>query len=289
MFLSGLLSHVLRAVRWVLLLKPLSPKKISLWNAFSAIMYGYVANLVIPRGGEVVRLVSFTATEKLPMAGVLSTLLIDRLLDVVLLMLLLGSTLTILPASITSSMPWLLPGGASLSALTLIALIALPFLGRIFAYLVNLKPIAKLIPKTISARLQELITQFNEGTKSLTNPVVYPAIAGLSLAIWFLYWVNFYLVLKAFHLDQVVSLLNSLIVFAVGSVGVLIPTPGSIGSFHFLVSQALMLTSNVDKDMALSFVSTLHAMAFALVPCPVALFCLLVNLTLKKQPSSNAD
>lgn len=281
-FLSGLLSHLLRAVRWLLLLKPLSPKKISLWNAFSAIIYGYVANLIVPRGGELVRLVSFTTTEKLPMAGVLSTLLIDRLLDVVLLMLLLGSTLTILPASITSSMPWLLPGGASLSILTLIALVALPFLGRIAAYMVTLKPIARFIPESLSGRLQELINQFNEGTKSLTNPVVYPAIAGLSLIIWFLYWLNFYLVLKAFHLDQQVTLLDSFIVFAVGSVGVLIPTPGSIGSFHFLVSQALILTSNVSKDMALSFVSTLHAMSFALVPCPVALFCLIVNLTLKK-------
>lgn len=285
MFLSGLFSHVFRAIRWQLLLKPLTTKRISVWNAFSAIMYGYAANLLVPRGGEVVRLFSITKTESLPLAGVLSTLLIDRLLDVAVLMLLLGATLTILPPSITASMPWLLSGGAALSIVTILALVLMPFFGRVLAYLLALKPVAKLIPAAIEKRLDTLISQFNEGTKAITNPVTYPAIALLSIVIWVLYWLNFYLVIKAFRLDDTVSLINSLIVFTVGSVGVLLPTPGSIGSFHFLVSQALMLATGVSKDVALSYASTLHALAFVIVPCPIALGCIAINLLRQKKNS----
>ena len=286
MFVSGLASHVVRAVRWLLLLKPVSQHKISLWNAFTAVMYGNAANLIIPRGGEVVRLLSLTNAEKLPVASVLSTLLIDRLLDVAFLGLLLGATLTVLPPSITSSMPWLLPGGAVLSIVTLAALIALPFMGRIASYVIALGPIHKLIPEHLHAQLKVLLDQFDEGTKSLTNPIIYPAIAILSFVIWFLYWLNFYFVFIAFHLGDIVTPVKSLIVFTVGTAGVLIPTPGAVGSFHFLVSQALILTCNVSQDMALSYVSTLHALSFVLVPVPVALFCLVVNLFLKKNDSA---
>jgi uncharacterized protein (TIRG00374 family) len=275
--LASLASHVLRAVRWQILLKPLSGTKVSLWNSFVAVMYGYAVNVAIPRGGELVRLLTIAKSENLAWAGVLSTLLIDRLLDIALLLLVLGSTLTILPPSITNSMPWLLPGGATLAGVTVVALMALPFMGKIMAKVVAWKPIEKLIPARIEQSLQQLITQFDEGTKSLSNPLAYPIIAALSLAIWLLYWLNYYLVVKALHLDAIVSPLNAWIVFAVGCVGVLIPTPGSIGSVHFLVSQGLMLTAGVDKDQALAFATVLHGLSFILVPCPTALICLAIN------------
>lgn len=283
MCVTSLFSHFLRAVRWLILLKPLSPKPISLWNSFCAIIYGYAVNVVIPRGGELVRLLAITKSENLPWAGVLSTLLIDRLLDMALLLLLLGSTLIVLPVSITAAMPWLLPGGIILSGGVVLGLIALPFTGRILTALIVSPPIKKLIPPALETSIAKLVDQFTEGTKSLTNPVVYPAITLLSLLMWFLYWLNFYLVICAFRLTGAIDLLNSLIAFAVSSIAVLIPTPGSIGSIHFLVSQALILISGIDKTVALSLASVLHALSFVLVPCLCALVCLLTNLCLQKR------
>jgi hypothetical protein len=196
--------------------------------------------------------------------------------------------LTILPSSITASMPWLLPGGAILSLLTFLALLALPFIGQLITQLLAWQPIRKLIPEAIEATMLKLVDQFNEGTRSLTNPVLYPAITLLSFLIWFLYWLNFYLIVRAFHLSTVVSPLNSLIAFAVSSVSVLVPTPGSIGSVHLLVSQALILTCGINKDVALSFATMLHALCFVLVPCAAALVCLAVNLYLDKRTRQQA-
>src|SRR3990167_2078939 len=54
LFASGIASHVLRAWRWQILLKPLSARHISLWNLFCALMVCYAVNVVIRRGGEIV-------------------------------------------------------------------------------------------------------------------------------------------------------------------------------------------------------------------------------------------
>jgi len=278
MCLTSLLSHLLRSIRWLFLLRPLSSKKVALWNSFCAVIYGYAVNLAIPRGGELVRLLAITKTEKLPAAGVLSTLLIDRLLDIALLMLLLAATLTILPDSVARSMPWLLPFGVVLSLFTLSALLALPVIGPLTIRLLAWQPLKTLLPQNIERIILTFLNQFNEGTRSLTSPVTYPAITFLSFLIWFFYWLSFYLVVWAFHLGSIVSPIKSLAAFALGSVSVLVPTPGSIGSVHLMVSQSLMLIAGINKDMALSFATILHALSFVLVPCIAAIFCFVVNM-----------
>src|ERR1700684_126857 len=94
---SCLTSHALRALRWIYLLLPIENRKVSLWNSFVAVMLGYAVNVPLPRGGEVARLVSISRSEKLPWAGVLPTMLIDRMLDLVMLGMFLGFTLTRMP------------------------------------------------------------------------------------------------------------------------------------------------------------------------------------------------
>ncbi len=96
---SVLVGTFLRSFRWTLLLSPLrssSENPISQFNAFYAVLMGYAVNIVLPRGGEVVRLLSICKSERLPWAGVLATMLIDRMLDVAVLAILLGLTLLFL-------------------------------------------------------------------------------------------------------------------------------------------------------------------------------------------------
>lgn len=277
LLVSSVTSHLMRAWRWTLLLKPLSDHPVSLWNSFVAVITGYAVNVAIPRGGEVVRLVSITRSEHLPWAGVLSTMLIDRLLDVALLALFLASTLALLPKSILESMPWLVPGGITMGAATLIGLALLPKAPQIMTWFSSLKAVRSMLPHTVLSRVEALTEQFGIGTRSLTDPISYPAIAAMTAVIWFLYWFNFYCVVLAFGLSDRVSIVNTLIVFTVGSVGVLVPTPGSVGSFHFLVSQALVVTSGISKEHALAFVTVLHLFAFIVSACVPAAICMAIQ------------
>ncbi|HEY9788291.1 MAG TPA: lysylphosphatidylglycerol synthase transmembrane domain-containing protein [Candidatus Obscuribacterales bacterium] len=277
LIVSGIISHILRAFRWLFMLKPLSDHKLSLWNSFVAVITGYAVNVAIPRGGEVVRLVSITKSERLPWAGVLSTMLIDRLLDIALLVLFLGATLALLPKSILDTMPWLVPVGISMGAATLVGLSLLPKLHPIMKWFTMRKIVREKLPHAILSRIEALTEEFAIGTKSLTDPVAYPAIALLTFAIWFFYVLNFYCVILAFDLTSKVSLANLLVVFTIGSVGVLVPTPGSVGSFHFLVSRSLVLTTGISNELALAVATVLHIFAFIVTTVVPAAICLAVQ------------
>lgn len=273
---TAILSHVVRAWRWTILLQPLSDKKIGLFNSFSAVMYGYAVNIVVPRGGEVARLISISKTEAIPWAGVLPTMFIDRLLDIAMLVLLLGLTISKLPSGILD--PRLTgPAGIAMCVATFAGIIVLPFVGKIGRAILATDAIKKLIPQAIYPKLDELLLQFDLGTRSLSNAGNLLAIALSSLAIWGLYWANMYLMLWAFHLEKLVDLSKSLLVFTISSVGVLVPTPGSVGSYHMLTSQSLQRIAGVNDSQSLAFAFITHLVCFIVAVCIPAAICFLVQ------------
>ncbi len=246
-----------------------------------AIIYGYAVNIAVPRGGEIVRLVTFSRLENLSWASVLPTLFIDRLLDVAMLALILGATILILPISITQSMPWIVPSGVSLALTSVLFLVSLPQMGRFGKWILAAPIVGPRLPLPIKSKASELLSQFDEGTRALTNPLAYPALAALSLAMWGFYWLNSYLLLLAMHLVDKVTIANITIVFALSSASVLVPTPGSIGSYHLVVKQALMLTSGLDENTALAYATIGHALVFMFVNVGAALACLAINTNKK--------
>lgn len=288
LFVTGIVAQILRAWRWIFMLEPVAGRKVSLWNSYCAVVVGYAVNVVVPRGGEVARLVSISRSEKLSWPGVLSTLLVDRLLDIALLVFALGLTLTVLPKNILAEFPWLVPGGIMLLVATVIGLVLLPQMGAILRWVLRSSLARRLLPEKIISKLSELSAQFDIGTKCLTNPVAYPAIVGLSAAIWICFAFSYYLMVLAFHLQNIISPSQCLVIFSVGSTGVLVPTPGSIGSFHFLVSQTMMLTSNVDKDLALAYATALHVFCFIVVACVPAAICVPLQSALSTEKAQKS-
>jgi uncharacterized protein (TIRG00374 family) len=271
--LSVLAGTFLRSFRWTLLLSPLrseSEKPIDQFNAFYAVLMGYAVNIVLPRGGEVVRLLSICKTEHLPWAGVLATMLIDRMLDVALLAILLGLTLLFLPSEVMSIMPGLVTGGLVLLAAALVGLCLLPIFGNIAQKMLNAPVLQRHIPTKFSSKLVELALQFDLGAGALRSFTRYPFIALLSVLIWFTYWLNFYLMVYAFGLEDKITAIKCLIIFTIGSVGSLIPTPGSIGSIHYLVKMATVATAHISAEHALAFATTLHLFTFILFPSLIA-------------------
>lgn len=278
----AILGHLLRAWRWRILLAPLSNRPVSLFNAFTAVMVGYAVNIIIPRGGEIARIISLSRSEKLPWAGILPTMFIDRILDIATIVILLAFSLAFLPPNLAWDLTWLRPWGLILAVVAIGGLVSLPFVGKVLRYVLNLQLVKEKIPEKFLDLASKLAGEFEQGTACLKNPLAYPEIAVLSVLIWSTYWAGFYLMLMAFGLTTQVNLLNAFIVFTIGSFGVLIPTPGAVGSYHFLVSQALIIICGVNRDQALAFVSLLHLFTFMLVP-PLVAFALVALSSLRNK------
>ena len=88
-----LFSHWVRAYRWKTMLKPFA-KVESIWNLFSAVMIGYAVNTIIPRGGEFVRPYVIAKKEKVSYSSTFATIILERVLDVVTLVIIFGFILS---------------------------------------------------------------------------------------------------------------------------------------------------------------------------------------------------
>jgi uncharacterized protein (TIRG00374 family) len=249
-------------------LEPIENRKVSLWNSFVAVIGGYAVNIALPRVGEAFRLVSISRSEKLPWAAVLPTMLIDRMLDLVLLGMFLGFTLTRMPLD-----PKIMQGGVAMCVCSIVGLAFLPWSGKILHTILSHALVEQKLPAGLLEKLRALAAQFDVGTKSLTNIRLWPMIAILTPTIWAFYWLNMYLAVLAFHLQDQLGPLQCLIVFTFGSLSVLIPTPGSLGTYHYAVSTPMIDIFHINKNLALAYVTVLHLISFILVPCITAAVC----------------
>ena len=271
--ISVLVGTFLRSYRWTLLLKPLradSESPIGQFNAFYAVLMGYAVNIVLPRGGEVARLYSICKTERLPWAGVLATMFIDRMLDVAVLAILIGLTLFFLPSETLTNMPGLATGGSVLIVVAVLGLCLLPHIGSIVEKGLTLAFVKRYLPTRLGTKLSKLVVQFDQGSGSLRSFARLPYIALLSALIWLTYWLNFYLMVLAFGLQDKITAIKCLIIFTIGSVGSLIPTPGSIGSIHYLVKMAAIETAQLSAEQALTFATISHLFIFIIFPGLIA-------------------
>ena len=85
----SLLSHFVRALRWNMLLAT-NQFYPNAFRTFQAIMVGYIANLAIPRIGEVTRCGILNKTDQIPVGTSLGTVVVERLFDVIMLFSLTG-------------------------------------------------------------------------------------------------------------------------------------------------------------------------------------------------------
>lgn len=220
--------------------------------AFLSLMVGYLANYAGPRVGELIRAGNVSAHEKIPFPTLLGTVVADRVLDVIMLglgMLLLpliyGSELSTLvdalgqPLGNISMSTWLIALGVGLVALG--AAYWLFFLRR----------------TTGESRLGRLIHTFRSGLLSILRTGRTGTVILLSIAMWacyvFMTWVPFAML----HMPGF-SAVDALGIMLIGSLGIVIPAPGGIGTYHFIVIQALGLLYLVPETDAATYALLTH-------------------------------
>ncbi len=86
--LFAFLSFFSRARRWVLLIEPLGFKP-SFKNTYNSLMVGYLSNFALPRLGEVTRCVTLGKREKIPVESLIGTVIIERVIDLLMLLLIM--------------------------------------------------------------------------------------------------------------------------------------------------------------------------------------------------------
>lgn len=251
MFVVAMISHVLRALRWKLLLQP-AGFLVSTSSSFLSLMIGYLVNLVIPRGGEVSRSINLWKLEKVPAEVSFGTVVTERLVDVVCLFALVSFSFWMEWEKLRGFLEEKLSGTDSFPnpgmAWVLVPLAVLAVCSLLWHFLKKNK------------KFQALLRGFKTGMVTIFRMEHYGLFLFYSFAIWFLYFLTTWMVIKAF--DQTAHLGADAVftVFALGSVAMAVPLPGGTGSYHTLVPLGLVALYGLKQSDAVALVFIFHGL-----------------------------
>ncbi len=261
LFLSmviGLISHFSRTVRWQMLIEPIE-KKTSVTNTFFAVMVGYFANLLIPRMGEISRCGVLSRYEKISVSRLIGTVVVERLMDVIMLLLCLLLTLALQFNVVTD----FLFKNADLSKVTNIFTSVWTYV-IIFGIVVLLRFLKKWFSKTSPyMKLKGLWAKFSEGFLAVKNVKNKPAFVFHTVFIWVMYFLMIYVCFFAFEFTSHLSPMAGLAAFVLGSLGMVAPVQGGMGPWHFMVISTLQMygiAKNEGAAFALIVWSSINAM-----------------------------
>lgn len=260
-----LAAHVSRAYRWKMTLQPLGYQP-STYRTTLAVLVGYIANLVLPRAGELARCGSLRKMEGVPFEKSFGAVVAERLVDVFVLVLLIGVNL-ILEFGRISQFFFEIMGDKFKNTTTLLGLagafIFVVGLGYMFYQKKKEAILAMPILQKIIGFLGGVWEGFN-GIRRLKNPSVF---LFHTLAIWVLYYFTTYFLCQALPETSTLSFLAVLTILVMGTIGMAAPTVGGIGSYHFFVGKIVVLygLSQADGIALATFLHTIIGLVLVVV------------------------
>ncbi len=252
-------SHWLRAVRWHYLMVPIETVKIT--PLFSALMIGYMANAFLPAHlGEFLRAYVLGKRCRIPASAVFGTVVVERIIDVLVLILFMGLTFVVFPFP-----EWVEKSGYITFVFAIGLLLALVLMKKYRDTSLRLfDRILKPLPEKFSAKLNELLHSFLDGVVSLKNWRHYVIMVVLSLMMWICYGAILYVCLHAFSLIAAYNLtwITALVVLVITTISIIVPSsPGYVGTYHYLCQLSLGMFA-VSGSEALSFAFVAHGLSF---------------------------
>ncbi len=245
------LSHIVRAYRWNYLLEPLG-YKVSFLNACAAVFVAYFGNYApIPRMGEITRCTIVDRYEKIPFQVGFGTVITERIVDTILLLVIFGLTLLFQFTELVGLSDEYIfgPMGRSFASMSHIKIIILGVIA--FSSLLAFVLYRKKIASKLQGKFGNVIKGFLEGLLSVRKIKNFWSFTFLSILIWTMYFYSSYFCLYALPETQNVGHTGCLTIMLFGTLGIVF-APGGLGAYHVIVMQILMFYG-IDKVPAIAF------------------------------------
>ena len=255
-FIPYIVVVILKLTRWRLLFYPTNV--VGYHRLFSALMISYLWNTILPaRLGEVVRAYAVSRSEKIGVARVLSTVLLEKILDIITVFGFLLVLLPFLQVEDWIKQSALLVGGGVIVAFLVCLLMAARrreaekiigwFLGK--------------LPAKIGHKLHGFVTEILDTLTILLNFKVSLNLWAQSIAMWF---VNVFLyLLIAWAINLNLSFEVGVLVLVTSSLGMAVPSsPGYVGTFEAVILLTLKPFYPGQESLLFSFALLEHVVAF---------------------------
>lgn len=260
----GILAYWFRAIRWNILLEPLG-YKISNSNALWTISFGYLMNLTIPRSGEVARSTALYGVEGVPVDKSFGTIILERIIDLVCMMVFLGLTLVFKYDAIAG---FYKNSNISINSYWILAAIFLLIVG-IFVFFKFKNQFRKY---SILSKIIDFIDGIFHGLTSIFKLKQNGKFILYTALIWICYYLAAYVVCFALPETSDFSFADGFFIIVVGTLGMMVPASGGIGAFHFALKlgiSALFLSmgksASEGAEVGLSYAFISHTMQIVIM------------------------
>ena len=283
-------AYVNRGLRWIVLIDALGYNS-SKMNSISSVSVGYFTNMFIPRAGEISRCTALNRVEKIPVDKLFGTILVERVIDFVFLISLFLLTLILkfdLILKFFSELGSQSSDSIPSSSTKYYVLVAILLSFTLVYYFLK-----KWIVKTFFyEKIIEFIEGLKEGFKSIKKMKRKSAFWFHTFSIWIMYFLMTYICFQAIPETSHLTISDGLFLLVLGGIGMVIPTPGGVGSYHAIVMIGLsvlgvgtiFLGENGDpSNPALLFPTIVHIAQTLVAIIMGSIGLLILSLTKRKQ------
>ncbi len=255
-FIPYFISLFLKVTRWQLLFHP--GPRIRLYRLWATLMISYLFNTVLPaRLGEVVRGYALSRSEKIGTVRVLSTILLEKILDVMTMFIFLVALLPFLNLDDGLKKAGFIMGGVFVSAFIVCMLMAAyrPQAEKLVGWFI--RP----LPENLRTKLMSFLNEVLDVVVLLLNFKVSLNLWAQSFLEWVLVVLNYMMIAWALNLPLTFE--QAMVLMIALNLGMAVPSaPGYIGVFEALVVAALSPFYPDQKSLVISMGFLLHIGGF---------------------------
>jgi uncharacterized protein (TIRG00374 family) len=276
--IATLLTYVTRAFRWQVLLNPL--KSVAMGSLISINVLGFSAIYLVGRAGELVRPLWLTRQERVPWTASLATIIVERFLDTLMLLVLFGLALLVvqLPAAAEHTVTFMKNGAWLMLAASAAAMVFL------FFFRSNVDRIVRYVP---FQKVVSLMKNFAQGLSFLDRPSSFGLAIMHSVFVWIVIVLQFWFMLLGMNFHFSVSAATLVMVGA--AIGSIVQVPGIGGGFQGGYIFCMMTFFAVPKEQA--FATALIAWVSQYIPTVLvgAVYMVSHHLSLKDLRTATAE
>ncbi len=259
--LFGLFAFLSRARRWVLLVDSLGFKS-STRNAFYALMTGYLANLALPRLGEITRCIALGKKEKIPVDQLIGTVVIERTIDffslLIIMMILIFTAGEQIGLFLKESI--LIPIQHKIFNIfgnTWILWLALVLVGTFSLYLI-IRYKKRLREIRFFSKIFDIARGIINGLKTITKLKRKGEFILHTIFIWGNYALMTWIVFFALESTSHLTFVDGIFILVIGGLAMSAPVPSGLGAFHYIVSRGLLVVNGIPIEDGLAYALLAH-------------------------------
>lgn len=256
-------SYAMRAVRWQCLLRPIGTTRFR--TAFRTTVIGFAALALLPaRAGDVLRPYLLARHERLSIPATLATVVMERVLDLVAVLLLLAAFVWGIADDAQVPTRLLQPIKTSAMAGGLVAVVMLAVSWVLASHPERVGGLVRtadrILPHALAHKLASWASLFSGGFAAARDMRGLALAVFWSFPIWLSACVEIWAVARSFGIE--VPFPGTFLVQAMVVVGVAVPTPGGVGGFHEMFRLGMTGIFGAPNEAAVAAAIVLHLISF---------------------------